>query len=72
MEVTQSASTNIRRNQAEYLRDKEDRAWKKPTNKMLVLDVEALEPSAAVLGNETGIHSSSPIVHSSIVLTPST
>lgn len=48
-EVSPSASTNIRQIKAKFLRDEEDRSRKKPTDKMSIADVEALESGAAEL-----------------------
>lgn len=65
------ASTNIRWIEAEYLRYKEYKARKKPTNNIPVIDVEALKSGTVKLGIEVGIYSSFPSLHPSSASTPS-
>lgn len=72
VEVTPSESTNIKRIEAEYLKDEEDKAIKQPTDKMLIVDIEALESSAVELGTKAGISFSSPIIYSFAAFIPST
>lgn len=71
IKVTLLTYTDIRWLKAEFLRDEEDRARKKSTNKTLVVDVEALKSGAIELGIEVGITSLSPTLHSSPSLIPS-
>lgn len=57
MEVTPSASTNIQTFMEEYLREEEERARKKPIDKMLIVNIEALVFSTTELGLDIGITS---------------
>lgn len=65
VEVNPSTSTNIRRIEVVYLRDEDDRSRKKPTYKMLIVDVEALEYGVVELRTKACIPFSSPTVHCS-------
>lgn len=70
MEVTPTASTNIHRVEAEFLRDEDDRARKKPIDKTSIVVVEPHVSSTVELGLEEGITSPSPSLHSSFALIP--
>lgn len=55
VDVTPSVSTNIRRIEAEFVRDEEDKTRKKLIGKTLVDDFEALESGVAKLGPKVGM-----------------
>lgn len=71
MEVTPSASTNIQWIEVEFLRDEEDRASKRLTDKTSVVYAKSLESGIVELHIEVGITSPCPTLHSSSAPIPS-